>query len=522
MKPLTLQEVVAALAGTIDRPMPVGSVTRVSTDSRTMQAGDLFVAIRGRQFDGHDYVGQALTKGAMAAVVSGDFAAAGPGPAGLPSGAILIRVDDTAKALGRLARWYRRAVIDGSVTVVAVTGSNGKTTTKMMIAHVLSGRWKGRASIKSFNNAVGVPLTLLSTEPAEEFVVCEVGTNAPGEIAALARLVEPEVAVITGIAPVHLEGLGSLEGIAAEKLSLLNELRPEGCAVVNADSELLRWSMEHDRQFARIKKVTFGSWPQADLRLTGLRTRISNLKSEISDLKSQSRPVSAPAGANDGPAVVQEFTVNGRFVYRLNVPGRHNVLNAMAAIGVARWFGMTDAQIADRLASFELPPMRLDCRRIGSLTLIDDAYNANPASMAAAVDVLVSMPAGGRRVLVVGDMRELGAAAADLHRELAERIGRSGVDVVIAVGEHARMIRQTVKETSRDRIETHAYATTDLVRRRLVSLLRPGDTVLVKGSRAMALERLVEMIRQWAVSPGRPQAARPAGARRAKIKPVTT
>jgi len=546
MKPLTLQEVVTALAGTIDRPMPVGSVTRVSTDSRTIQAGDLFVAIRGQQFDGHDFVGEVLTRGAMAAVVSGDFAAGGPGPAGLPPGAILIRVDDTVQALGRLARWYRRSVIDGSVSVVAVTGSNGKTTTKMMIAHILSGRWKGRASIKSFNNAIGVPLTLLSTEPAEEFVVCEVGTNAPGEIAALAKLIEPEVAVITGIAPVHLEGLGSLEGIAAEKLSLLNELRPEGCAVINADSELLRWSMEHDRQLARIKKVTFGEWPQADLRLTDLRITISNLRS-------QSKPASVPigpavsarpdgsavlsgsavlAGVDRDPGVVQEFTVNGRFVYRLNVPGRHNVFNALAAIGVARRFGMTDAEIAARLASFELPPMRLDCQRVGSLTLINDAYNANPASMAAAVEVLMSMPAAGRRVLVVGDMRELGAAAADLHRELGDRIGRSGVDVVIAVGEYAKMIRDMVKETSQDRIKTHAYATTELVRRRLASILRPGDTVLVKGSRAMALERLVEAIRQWAASPGSPQrhpgepgvpqAASPAGARRAKIKRIAT
>lgn len=480
MKPLTLEEVVAALEGTIDRPMPVGSVTRVSSDSRSIQAGDLFVAIRGPQFDGHAFVGESLAKGAIAAVVGEDFAPAGPGSQGLQPGAILIRVDDTVRALGRLARWYRRSVVGGSVTVVAVTGSNGKTTTKTMIAHVLNGRWKGRASIKSFNNEIGVPLTLLSTEPSDEFVVCEVGTNAPGEIAALARLVEPEVAVITGIAPVHLEGLGSLEGIAAEKLSLLNELRPDGCAVINADSELLRWSMSHDRQIAKIKKVTFGEWPEADLRLTGART------------------LDLSADGPTGSRVAQEFTVNGRFVYRLNVPGRHNVLNALAAIGVARRFGMEDAEIAARLATFELPPMRLDSRRVGSLTLINDAYNANPASMAAGVEVLTSTPADGRRVLVMGDMRELGPAAADLHRETAERVGRSSLDVVISVGEHAKAVRDAVQAASGGRIETHAYATTDLARRRLGSLLRAGDTVLVKGSRAMALERLIAAAEEWA------------------------
>ncbi|HSW45026.1 MAG TPA: UDP-N-acetylmuramoyl-tripeptide--D-alanyl-D-alanine ligase [Phycisphaerae bacterium] len=502
MKPLMLEEVVTALEGTIDRPMPVGRVTRVASDSRAIQAGDLFVAIRGPNFDGHGFVGEALVKGALAAVVNSDFAPAGTDPVGLPPGAVLIRVDDTVSALGRLARWYRRTVIGGSVTVIAVTGSNGKTTTKTMIAHVLSGRWKGRGSIKSFNNRIGVPLTLLSTEPDEEFVVCEVGTNAPGEIAALARLVEPEIAVVTGIAPVHLEGLGSLEGIAVEKLSLLTELRPDGCALINADSELLRWLLEHDRQYARVKKVMFGEWPEADLRLTGLKT------------------TELPSDETHGLRVTQEFKVNDRFVYRLNVPGRHNVFNALAAIGVARRFGMTDDQIARRLATFELPPMRLDSQRVGSLTLINDAYNANPASMAAAVDVLVSMPASGRRVLVVGDMHELGPAAADLHREVASRIGQSAVDVVIAVGEYSRLVRQAIKESSRDRVEVHAYATTDLARRRLGSLLRPGDTMLVKGSRAMALEKLVEAARKWAKASPRRQSSKQSavwpGARRVK------
>ncbi len=500
MKPLTLEEVVAALEGTIDRPMPVGRVTRVSSDSRSIQAGDLFIAIRGAQFDGHTFVGEALDKGAVAAVVDGDFAPMSGGSAGLPAGAILIRVDDTVRAMGRLARWYRRSVIGGSVTVVAVTGSNGKTTTKTMIAHLLADRWKGRASIKSFNNEIGVPLTLLSTEPDEEFVVCEVGTNAPGEIAALARLVEPEVAVITGIAPVHLEGLGSLEGIASEKLSLLNELRPGGCAVINADSELLRWMMERDRQIAGVKRVTFGEWPEADLRLTGAKA------------------VGLPANGAKGPGAGQEFVVNGRFTYRLNVPGRHNVANALAAIAVARWFGMADDAIAARLATFELPPMRLDSRRAGSLTLINDAYNANPASMAAAVDVLASTPAKGRRMLVMGDMRELGKDSQKLHLETAELVGRSTLDVVVAVGEHAGTVRDAVRRASGGRIEVHAYATTDLARRRLGSLLRAGDVVLVKGSRAMAMEKLVAAAEEWAARKPAKAPARPAGKKTSRPK----
>jgi len=483
MKPLTLQEVVDALEGTLDRPVPVGNVRRVVTDSREVQPGDLFVAIRGERFDGHDFVGQAFASGAVAAVVRSDFSSAqaeAAGGVGPSPGPMLVRVDDPVSAMGRLARYYRRSVISGAVTVVAVTGSNGKTTTKSMIAHVLAGRWNGHGSIKSYNNRIGVPLTLLDTEPSEEFVVCEVGTNAPGEIAALARLIEPEIAVVTGIAPVHLEGLGSLENIAAEKLSLLGSLRPDGCAVVNVDHEILRWSLEHQREWTGCKKVTFGAWSQADLRLTSWRT------------------ISSP----DTPLGGQEFTVNDRFVYRLNLPGRHNVFNAMAAIGVARRFGMTDEQIAARLADFRLPPMRLDYERAGPITLINDAYNANPASVTAAVEVLEQTPSAGRRVVVLGDMRELGEASRRLHEEVARRLGAGRLDLVIAVGEHARLVRDVVRRASARRIEAHAYASTDLARRRVGALLAPGDTVLVKGSRLLALERVVDVIRKRAAELG--------------------
>ena len=485
MKPLTLQETIEAMAGTMDRPVPVGSINRVVIDSREVMPGDLFLAIRGDRFDGHDFVGQAFAAGAVAAVVRSDFtisfaaakSVANTSPSSSP---MLIRVDDPVEALGRLARYYRCSVIDGSVTVLAVTGSNGKTTTKSMIAHVLGKRWKGRASIKSFNNEIGVPLTLLSTEPSDEFVVCEVGTNAPGEIAALARLIEPEIAVITGVGPVHLEGLGSLEGVVAEKLSLLDSLRPEGCAIINVDHEVLRWSLEHRREFANCKKVTFGTWSEADLRLTSIETDATD---------------AAMAGAVNSS---QQFTVNDRFFYRLNVPGRHNALNAMAAIGVARRFGMNDDQIAERLASFELPPMRLNCQRVGSVTLINDAYNANPTSVKAAVNVLEQTQTEGRRVLIVGDMRELGESAGQWHEHVAERIGSSCIDLVIAVGEHAKLIRQVVKRTSGHRISVHAYGSTALAKRRIASLMQPGDTVLVKGSRLLALERLVEVIVRWA------------------------
>jgi UDP-N-acetylmuramoyl-tripeptide--D-alanyl-D-alanine ligase len=222
--------------------------------------------------------------------------------------------------------------------------------------------------------------------------------------------------------------------------------------------------------------VTFGAWPEADLRLTSWRT----------------------AASSDSLTAAQEFTVNDRFLYRLNVPGRHNVFNAMAAIGVARRFGMRDEQIADRLAGFRLPPMRLGYERAGPVTLINDSYNANPASVTAAVEVLEQTPSAGRRIVVLGDMRELGESAGRLHEEVAERLGHGELDMVIAVGEHARLVRDVVRRTSGRRIEVHAYASTDLARRRVAGLLAPGDTILVKGSRLLALERVVDVIRRQA------------------------
>jgi UDP-N-acetylmuramoyl-tripeptide--D-alanyl-D-alanine ligase len=496
MKPLTIEEVITAMQGTCDRAVPAGNIARVVIDSRAVQRGDLFVAIRGERFDGHDFVGTALGVGAMAAVVRQDFdPGARPGAAMPPAGSILIRVQDPLESLGRLGRYYRRSVIGGALTVIGVTGSNGKTTTKCMISHVLGGRWQGRASIKSYNNNIGVPLTLLSADPAESFLICEMGMNAPGEIAALGTLVEPDIAVVTSVAEAHLEKFGTVEKIAEEKLSLLQFVHPDGCAIVNADREVVRKLVLKDRRFAALKRITFGEWPEADLRIANIQTqKRKNVETDGKVETSKSRNVE---NEGSGDPIGFHFTVNDRFPYVLNVPGRHNVLNALAAIAVGRRFGMDHDEIAERLATFTLPSMRLEAERVGQLTLINDAYNANPASMAAGVGVLSDMPARGRKVLIVGDMRELGAAAAELHKAAAQHIAGVGVDLVIAVGEHAKLISRTIETTSNGATETHAYATTALARRRLISHLKPSDTILVKGSRALGLEALVEAIREW-------------------------
>ncbi len=497
MKPLSVGEVIGAVQGACDRLASTGSITRVVTDSRELQPGDLFVAIQGERFDGHAFIGPAFAAGAIAALVRSDYDPAKyqqPGSPVVPPNATLIRVPDPVQGLGRLARYYRRSVIGRSTTVVAITGSNGKTTTKSMCAHVLSGRFKGKGSIKSFNNAIGVPLTILSADPSDDFLICEVGTNAPGEIATLARMFEPDLAVITNVAPAHLEKLGTVEGVAEEKLSLLSYLQPNGCAVINTDHERVRWMLQNDRRFRSIKRVTCGESPDADLRLTSVRTLSPPLATRDAQLQ--------PSGPRQGSSTTQfiaatEFTVNDRFKYRLNVPGRHNAMNALAAIGVARRFGMNDDEIAERLASFSLPAMRLEVERLGRLTVINDAYNANPASLLAAVEALMDTPAAGRRVLVIGDMRELGLTAEVLHREAAERIAQSGVDLVIAIGEHAKLVARTVQSIAGESTKSHAYASTALAKRRLCSHLQPTDTVLVKGSRVLGLEALVQAVREW-------------------------
>jgi UDP-N-acetylmuramoyl-tripeptide--D-alanyl-D-alanine ligase len=343
-----------------------------------------------------------------------------------------------------------------------------------MIAHVLQGRWQGLASEKSFNNEIGVPLTLLATDTHHRFVICEIGTNAPGEIARLARMVEPDIAVVVGVSEAHLEGLGTLRDVAEEKLSLFKFLRSDGCAVINGDQDLLAGAIRSDYDLRNLKYVRFGQSADADLRLTDTRVTSSG-----------KRP----------PGIA--FTVNGRFHYRLNVPGRHNVINAMAAIAVARRFNMDHDEIAARLATFELPPMRLQRECVGGVTLINDAYNANPASLAAAVDVLAGEATQGRRVLIVGDMRELGAESERLHRLAAENIGRSPIDVVISVGQRARLIATTIREVSGGRIETHAYASTPLARRRITQYIRIGDTIALKGSRLLGLETIARRIRDW-------------------------
>lgn len=455
MIPLTLDEIIRVIEGrTKEKPAPV-TVTGVSTDSRTAGAGDLFFALRGERFDGHRFMAEAVERGAIAAVVQ-DLEAHSLGDR-----TILVR--DSVAALGKLAAFHRR---QRSMTVIAVTGSNGKTTTKCMIEHVLSQHVKGRGSPKSYNNAIGVPLSLLAVEAQDEFVVLEIGSNAPGEVEALAAMVSPNIGVITSIGAAHLEGLNSLKGVAYEKFSMLNHLRPGGIAVINADCRALGESIQPPGQVDRYGAVTFGESSDADVRISQF----------------------------DGDLDGSRFRINDRHDVRLRVPGRHNAVNAAAAFAVCRRMKLDPERIVEALATVTLPPMRLNVWRGECLTIIDDSYNANPASAAVALEVLQN-GAQGRRVYVVGDMLELGNDASKFHQELGRQIASAGIEVLVAVGEYRDVLIEGARSASRSP-ETISYENTQAAILDLPDRLHELDTVLIKGSRRVGLDQLVRRLRQ--------------------------
>ena len=436
-------------------PTYVG-IDGVSTDTRSARPGDLFIALRGSHFDGHRFLAQAAEAGCRAAIVLYDCPVEDELLKRFAGG--VIGVADTTAALGDLARGYRAGV---SAAVVAVTGSNGKTTVKRMIHHVLGRRWKGTASPKSFNNNVGVPLTLLGISPDDDYVVCELGTNAPGEIACLARITRPDVAVITSVSPTHLEKLIDLDHVAAEKASLLGELGPEALAVIWADSEPLARAV---RSY-QVRTVRFGQADDADLRLTDYQPTRGGGR----------------------------FELNGRIRAELSVPGLHNALNALAAVAVAQRFGFAQEESAAALADYRGEDMRLQAVRLGQVTLVNDAYNANPASMRAAAEAMASFN-GRRRVLVAGDMLELGEKSVELHRDTGRAIAASGVNLLVGVGKLGRHIAAGAAEAGLGAVEE--IESVEAAERRLPKLLKNGDVVLLKGSRGMAMERLVEPIRR--------------------------
>jgi UDP-N-acetylmuramoyl-tripeptide--D-alanyl-D-alanine ligase len=436
-----------------------GSIAGVSTDTRTLRPGDAFFALVGENFDGHNYVREAFAKGAACAVVQRPLEGVEPGDPPV------LRVPDTVRALGDLASAYRQ---EAGFKVVALTGSVGKTTTRQIVHHVLGRRFRVHQAQKSFNNHIGLPLTLLDAEPQTEIVVAELGANHPGEIAGLTRIARPDVAVVTNVHPAHLEGFGDLATIIREKLSIAEGLSDKGVLIVNGDIEPLVAACRSQARPFR----TFGKSPGVDYRAERIACQARH----------------------------STFAVEGREV-RLPLPGPGNVENALAAWAVCHQFGLTIETFAAAVADLSAVAMRAQTVQIGGLTVLNDCYNANPASMQNALAMLQNLrPAGdGRRlVFICGEMAELGPHTQALHADLGRAVAEAGVDLFVAVGGPPQTTAQVARDTARHDLQTRCFADTLSACRDVQEFLHSDDIVLVKGSRKARLEQVVdELIRNY-------------------------
>jgi UDP-N-acetylmuramoyl-tripeptide--D-alanyl-D-alanine ligase len=422
-----------------------------SIDSRTVQTGDLFFAVKGERMDGHDFVSQALQKGAVAAVVRKDEVAR------FPAKTRLMVVDDTLLALQTLASAVRRL---WAKPLIAITGSTGKTTTKDAIAHVLSSRYRILKSEGNFNNHFGLPLMLLKIEPEHDLAVIEMGMSHAGEIAALAKIAQPEIGVVTNVAPVHLEFFDSIAGIARAKYELIEALPANGTAVLNADDEYVS---QFGRDF-RGKIVMYGLGASADVRAENIQSH-------------------GPEGSTFDVVVG-----SCRETAELHLLGTHNISNALAAIAVALERGMIPSAAVAALATLAPPDKRGQVVKLGNITVINDCYNCNPKALDAMVDALAAAPAK-RRVAVVGAMLELGPAGEQMHRQAGEHIAKKKIDVLLGVSGEAQAMVDAAREAG---TRAEFVATAEEAGEWLAHETREGDLVLLKASRGVKLERALE------------------------------
>ncbi len=432
-------------------------VRRVSTDSRQTQTGDLFIALEGERFDGHDFLAEAESKGAAAAVVNRLKAPA------CPRRLALVGVEDTRRALGQLAASHRA---DYRLPAIAIGGSNGKTTTKDLVASVLRKKLHVLWSEASFNNDVGVPLTLLRLEASHEAMVIEVGTNHPGELAPLVRMTRPRYGVITSLGREHLEFFGDLAGVVDEQGWLAELLPEDGGLFINGDNECARHVAM--RSAGRVVRVGLGDkndWRARSVRLAkqGAAFRVEGPRPDL----------------------------EGEYLIKL--VGRHQVGNALLAIAVGAEMGLSRVEIAQGLAECQAAKMRLEIWEFNGVRVLDDAYNANADSMAAALQTLQDLPCAGRRVAVLGDMAELGAHAESAHEEVGRRAAELGVGQLFAVGKMAPALARGARVAGLNRVMEFADVESAAVA--VKSFLKTGDLLLLKASRATHLERISELLR---------------------------
>ncbi len=442
----SLKEIEKAVKGTLTGGNDI-EVSGVSTDTRTIKKGDIFIALKGPNFNGHNFLNEAFKKGAMAAVISDDTLLQGK--------ALLIKTKDTQRALADIALFYRKTL---KIPVIGITGSNGKTTVKDMVAHILSKRFKVKKTYETENNLIGVPLTLLSVKD-EDFAVIEMGTNTPGEIGYLANIIRPDIGIITNIGPSHLEGLKNLNDILKEKSALFEHLAKDGTAIINKDDGLLS-TLKINK-----KVLTFGihdkkcDYKADDIEITGSGTA---------------------------------FVANKKYKFVLQVFGAHNVSNALAAISACSALGVGLEDSANALLDFKSPHMRFDIIRYNGIDIINDAYNSNPLSMKAAIDTLCAFKKPGRKIIAAADMLELGKDTDRLHYETGIMIAKSCADILLTIGKLSVKIADGAISGGMPGNSVKKFKNIDEAAQFLLGIARTGDTILIKGSRAMKMEELLK------------------------------
>lgn len=462
---ITVQEVATAIGGRQITGSPNEPVKGLSTDSRNMAPGHLFLALKGERYNGHDFVAQAIGAGAAGAIVESDSTLP---PEAASVAPVIISVPSTLKALGDLAAWWRR---QWGGKVVAITGSNGKSTTKELASSILSLKARTLKSPGNFNNLIGLPLTILSLQEDHEMAVLEMGMNTSGEIARLTRIADPTVGLITNVGQAHLEGLGDLEGVIEAKAELLKTMSGGATAILNGD----------DEPTARLiplfqgPVVTFGLGKANRVRAGGIRK------------------------LGEG---TQSFTIyvdGERIPVRINLQGIHNVINALGGAAIATCMSLSGEMIARGLEDFR--PLKGRFQMIGlngGITIIDDTYNSNPSSLRAAVQAIEELKVKGRELVIgLGEMMELGKESAQHHFDAGMLIARSGARYLVVLGEHGARVIEGAREGGMESAQTHLATDHAEMIEAIKARVREGGMVLLKGSRRVALDRVVEVLKGY-------------------------
>lgn len=476
---LKINEIIQATKGKLIRGGLSSSVKNISIDTRSINKGDAFLAIKGNNFDGHDFIGQAIKKGACCIIVG----SRGNSPEFQKpdmKGVSVIEVKDTLKALGDTALFLRRKY---AFPVIAVTGSSGKTTVKEMIAWILSKQFKVLKTEGTRNNQVGLPLTLLRANALHQIAVLELGTNHPGEIESLSKICEPNVGVITNIGPGHLEYFLSLSGVLKEKNALIKQLKKPAISLLNADDSRLRKKISASGNTAAI--FSFGIKEKSDFSAKDIKCDFGKLEFSLNFPDAE--------GAVGGGSKKRRAGKNCRFILR--GLGYNNIYNALAAIAVARIFGMGYEDISRRLVGFMFPKSRLNLISVNNVNFIDDTYNSNPLSLEQALGALENSGTKGRKIFIMGDMLELGTFKESFHVQAGRRLLRT-CDTFIAVGKLSKLTADAAQSCGFNAGSIFTCESSLEARDILFNKILPvkDDVVLIKGSRGMKMEEILKKV----------------------------